>query len=168
MGHGRIPRANVGAGVGSAVPALGADGTGAKQASRNLGAKIVNNKSLSLSLVSPSMIELDLDAYVKDPNLRQPTKKALCGDQVLLITAARSASTSASPTQISLYSNKRTTISSPAKSGSASHKSNLPSVGHFPPGVTQTTAFDTALGKLEIQWDPDNASQKLLMALYSV
>jgi hypothetical protein len=106
---------NVGVNVRSTVPTLSANGTGANGVTRKLGAKNVNNKSLSLSAVAPSRIKLDLDACVNDPDSRQPTKKALCGDQVSLVTAARSASTFASPVRFSLYSNKRNAISSPAK-----------------------------------------------------
>jgi hypothetical protein len=62
-------------------------------------------------------IESDLKAYVNDPDSRQPTKKALCKDQSLLITAAQSSSSSASPVQISMYTKKRTALSSPAKGG---------------------------------------------------
>ncbi len=127
---------NVGVDVRSTVPALGANGTGANEVTRKLGAKNVNNKSLSLSAVAPSRIELDLDAYVNDPDSCQPTKKALCGNQILLVTAARSASTSASPIRFSLYSNKRNPISSPAKGRSASRNSNLPSCGNLLHRVT--------------------------------
>ncbi len=83
---------------------------GVDDVAMNLGAKNVLNKSLSPSFVSPYGIELNLDAYVNNPASRQPTKKALCEDQMLLVTAAQSTSTSASPAQVSLYSNKRTAI----------------------------------------------------------
>ncbi len=54
----------------------------------DLGAMNVINEYLSPSFVSLFGIELDLDVYVNDPDSCQPTKKALCGDQMLLITAA--------------------------------------------------------------------------------
>jgi len=59
---------NVGVDVRLMVPTLGANGTGANGVTRKLGAKNVNNKSLSLSAVAPSRIKLDLDAYVNDPD----------------------------------------------------------------------------------------------------
>jgi hypothetical protein len=149
---------NVGVDVRLTVPMLGANGAGANGVTRKLGAKNVNNKSLSLSAIAPSRIELDLDAYVNNPDSCQLTKKAICGNQVSLITAARSASTSASPVQFSLYSNKRNAISSPAKSGSALRNSNLPSCENLLPRVTQTTTDNTALETLEIQRNTDNAA----------
>jgi hypothetical protein len=124
--------ANFGVSIGS-VPPLGADGTGVDDVVMDLGAKNVLNKSLSPSFVSPYGIELDLDAYVNDPASRQPTKKALCEDQMLLVTAAQSASTSASPARVSLYSNKRTAISSPAKGGMAPPNLIPPSHGNNQP-----------------------------------
>jgi hypothetical protein len=81
-----------------------------------------------LSFVPPSEIELDLDEYVNDPASCQSTKKALCGDQVLLVTVARSTSTSASPKNISMYTNKRTAISSPTKGAMALFISNTSSM----------------------------------------
>ncbi len=68
-----------------------------------------------LSFIPPPGIELGLNAYMNDPALCQPTKKALSGDQMSLVTAARMTSTSASPAQMSLYTNKRNAISSPTK-----------------------------------------------------
>jgi hypothetical protein len=92
-----VQKANVGGSVGSTVSALGSDGMRVYDVGMDLGAKNVINKSLSPSFVSPFEIELDLDVYVNNPASCQPTKKALCGDQMLLVTAARSTSTSASP-----------------------------------------------------------------------
>ncbi len=65
---------------------------------------------------TPTGIESDLKAYVNDPDSCQPTKKALCKDQSLLVTAAQSSSSSsASPAQISMYTKKRAALSSPTK-----------------------------------------------------
>ncbi len=58
--------------------------------------------SLSLSLKTLAGIELDLDVYVNDPASRQPSKIALCADQMLLVTAAQLSSSSASPKHISI------------------------------------------------------------------
>jgi hypothetical protein len=45
----------------------------------------------------------------------QPTKKAFRGGQASLATTALSTSTSASPARISIYTNKRFALASPAK-----------------------------------------------------
>ncbi len=64
--------------------------------------------STSLSLIPPFIGDLgDLDAYISNPALRQPTKKAFRGGQASLVTAALLTSTSASPARISIYTNKR-------------------------------------------------------------
>jgi hypothetical protein len=53
--------------------------------------------SLPLSLVPPFVGDQgDLDAYIGDPALRKPTKKAFRGGQALLVTAALLTSSSAS------------------------------------------------------------------------
>ncbi len=69
-----------------------------------------------MSLVPPFIgNQGDLDAYISNPALRQPTKKAFCEGQISLVTAALSTSTSASPTRISIYTNKRYALASLAK-----------------------------------------------------
>jgi hypothetical protein len=74
--------------------------------------------SLPLSLVPPFICNQgDLDAYISNPALRQPTKIAFCGGQASLVTAALSTSTSASPTKISIYTNKRSALASLEKGG---------------------------------------------------
>jgi hypothetical protein len=169
-----VQKENVGVSVGSMVPALGSDGMRVYDKAMDLGAKNVINKSLSPSFVSPFGIELDLDVYVNDPASRQPTKRALCGDQRLLVTAAQSTSTSASPAQVNLYSNKRTAISSPTKSGMALPKLNPLSPENNQPviplptscvltSVHQKKAFDPLLGMQELQRDADNAAWRSLM-----
>jgi hypothetical protein len=92
-----VQKVNVGVSIGLTVPALGSDGMRVYDVATDLGAKNAINKSLSPSFVSPSEIELDLDVYVNDPASCQLTKKALCGDQMLLVSATWSTSTSASP-----------------------------------------------------------------------
>jgi hypothetical protein len=133
-----------------------------------LGAQNVFNKSLLPSFVSLYGIELDLDVYVNDPASCQPTKKALSEDQRLLVTAARSTSTSASPARVSLYSNKRTAMSSPAKGGMAPLKFIPPPRGNnhqpvfplqklrVPPSVNRKKVFDASLGMQEIQSETDD------------
>jgi hypothetical protein len=74
--------------------------------------------SLPLSLV-PLFIgnQGDLDAYISNPALCQPTKIAFCGGQASLITAALLTSTSAPPARISIYTNKRSALAFAAKGG---------------------------------------------------
>ncbi len=72
--------------------------------------------SLLLSLVPPFIgNQGDLDAYISNPALHQPTKKAFHGGQALLITAVLLTSTAVSPARISIFTNKRSALSSPAK-----------------------------------------------------
>jgi hypothetical protein len=154
---------------------LGANGMRADDMAMQLCAKNVFNKSLSPSFVSPYEIELDLDAYVNDPASRQPTKKALSEDQTLLITAAGSTSISASPAQVSLYSNKRTAMSSPAKGGMAPPKFIPPPCGNdrqpvfplqkfrVPPSLDHKKVFDASLGMQEIQQEADDAARRTQM-----
>ncbi len=171
-----VQTANFGVSIGS-VPPSGTDGTGVDDVAMDLGSMNVLNKSLSPSFVSPYGIELDLDAYVNNPASRQPTKKALCEDQMLLITAAPSTSTSASPAQVNLYSNKRTAISSPAKGGMAPPKLIPPSHGkdqpvfplqksQVPPSVDQNKAFNASLGMQKLQQDANNAARRMQMGLF--
>jgi hypothetical protein len=69
-----------------------------------------------LSLVPPFIGDQgDLDANISDSALHQPIKKAFRGGQALLVTAALSTSASASPARISIYTNKRSALASPAK-----------------------------------------------------
>jgi hypothetical protein len=74
--------------------------------------------SLLSSLVPPFIGDQgDPDAYISNPAMRQPTKKAFRGSQAPCVTAVLSTSTSASPARISIYTNKRSALASPAKSG---------------------------------------------------
>ncbi len=92
--------------------------------------------SLLLSLV-PLFIgnQGDLDAYISNPALRQSTKKAFHGGQALLITTALSTSAAASPARISIYTNKRSALSSPAKGGVSISRNieNMPQRSLEPP-----------------------------------
>jgi hypothetical protein len=83
-----------------------------------------NHSSLVFSLVLLSLIPppvgdgSNLDAYIRYSALRQPTKKFLCSTNASsLVTAAFSTSSFASPTRISMYTNKRTALASPAIGG---------------------------------------------------
>jgi hypothetical protein len=74
--------------------------------------------SQSLSFVLPFIGNGGyLDAYISNPALHQPTKNDFRGSQALLVNTALSTSTSASPARISIYTNKRSALASPTKSG---------------------------------------------------
>jgi hypothetical protein len=132
------------------------------------GRKNVNNNtsnhdkysSSSLSFVPPSGIELDLDAYMNDPASCQPTKKALCGDQMPLITAAQATSTSRSPTRLSMYTNKKTAISSTKKAVMVSSTTNMPSYRNVKPIIPiptdQIPPALTGRKHLTMCWDSRN------------
>jgi hypothetical protein len=150
-------------------------GTAGKNVIGNTLNFLLHSLSPLLSFVPPSGIKLDLNAYVNDPTSHQPTKKAHCGDQILLVTAARSTSTSASPPKNSMYTYKRAAISYPAKGAMASsvsydssrrsnHSVLPPSTLHIQPGVDRKIAFDNALGKNELQQAANDAAWRSLMA----
>ncbi len=76
------------------------------------------NSSLPSSLVPPFVGDQgDLNAYISNPALRQPTKKAFRGGQALFVTTTLPTSISASPARISIYTNKRSALASPTKGG---------------------------------------------------
>jgi hypothetical protein len=90
-----------------------------------------------------------------------------------LVTAAHSTSTTASPPKKSMYTNKRSAISSPAKGAMAlsilnnsscreDHPVLPPSTFHICPGIDHKIAFDNALGKNELQQVAKKAAQSLL------
>jgi hypothetical protein len=103
---------------GSLIVVAGQDGY-AKYTSQGDITKDLNDNKYSflpLSLVPPFIgNQGDLDAYISDPALCKPTKRAFCGGQTLLVTAALSTSTSTSPAKIGIYTNKRSALASPAK-----------------------------------------------------
>ncbi len=149
-------------------------GTAGKNVLRNTLNSSLHSLSPLLSFIPLSGIAFDLDAYVNDPSSHLPMKNPLCGDQILLVTAARSTSTSASPRKI-MYTNKRTAISSPPKGGIAlsvlyhsscgdNHSILSLSTLHIQPGVDCKMAVDNALGKNELQWATQDAAQRSLMA----
>jgi hypothetical protein len=61
--------------------------------------------------------EDDLKEYSLTPSTRQPTKKAFRGKETSLVTAALSTTSAVSPARVSIYTNKRATLASPAKFG---------------------------------------------------
>ncbi len=77
--------------------------------------------------------------------------------------------------KMSMYTNKRIAISSPAKGAMASsiwynsscgddHSALPPSTLHIQPGVDCKIAFDNVLGKNELQWAAKDAAWRLFMA----
>ncbi len=163
------------------LPIVGAGQDGnAKNTPRG---EITNNpsnykySSLLLPLV-PSFIcnQGDLDAYISNPALHQPTKKAFRGGQASLVIAALSTSTSAFPARISIYTNKRLALTSPAKGGvSISRKvENAPQRSLEAPLEKGTKdckstycakkiAFDCSLDEQELFWETKEESCRLLM-----
>jgi hypothetical protein len=134
--------------------------------------------SLLLSLVPPFISnQEDLNAYISNPALRQPAKKAFHGGQALLVTAAFLTSTSASPARISIYTNKRSALASPAKGGVSSSRNveNAPQRSLEAP-LEQVTkdrestycakklAFDHSLDEQELLRETKEESRRLLMA----
>jgi hypothetical protein len=94
---------------------------------------------------------------------------------MLLIIAAQSSSSSASPKRISIYNNKRTALLSPAKGGISFQ--NPPRGGGQPQGIPPVTAritpkadlkeaFDNALEAKETQWEAERTAMKANMAPY--
>jgi hypothetical protein len=74
--------------------------------------------TLLISLVPPFIgNQGDSNAYISNPAMRQPTKKAFCGSQASCVTAALLTFTSTSPARISIYTNKRAALASPEKGG---------------------------------------------------
>jgi hypothetical protein len=128
-------------------------------------------KNLLALLSTGFSFQVNLDAYVNDPDSRQPSKKALCADQMLLVMAAHLSSFSASPKQVSIYNNKRTAILSPAKGGMAlplfhgtDKPKSHPTSRMTPTSVEFRMALDKALGRQEAQWEAKNTARKKMMA----
>jgi hypothetical protein len=76
------------------------------------------------SLLPPSCgASSNLATYISDPTSCQPSKKAYQGmNSTSTVTASFSTSSDASPTRISIYTNKRNALASPAKGGATRTK----------------------------------------------
>ena len=76
------------------------------------------------SLTPPSFgAGSNLTTYISNPTSCQPSKKAYQGvNAASTVTAAFSTSSAAPPTQISIYTNKRNALASPAKGGATRTK----------------------------------------------
>jgi hypothetical protein len=92
-----------------------------------------------------------------------------------LVTAAQLSSSSASPKRISIYNNKRTALSSPAKGGISSQNpprgggqpQEIPSVmAQITPKADLKEAFDNALEAQETHWGAERTTRKANMAPY--
>ncbi len=101
-------------------------GTGCNGLSQNIPrvdiTKNLNDSSSPpISLAPPSLFPPplgnggDLNAYIGNPASCQPTEKSFRGIHTSLVTAAFLVSSSASPVRISIYTNKRSALASPAK-----------------------------------------------------
>jgi hypothetical protein len=102
----------------------------------------------------------NLVGYSLDPSARQPTKKAFLGEGTPSVTAASSTSTAASPARVSIYTNKRAALASPAKFGP---KQQTPEGYHG--GITNTSSsaerkskFDQTLEEVERSRKEDEAA----------
>ncbi len=130
--------------------------------------------SLPLSLAPPSLFPpisgdgCNLDAYICDPSSRQPTKKSFRGFHASLVTAALLTSSSASPARISIYTNKRSALASPAKGGTSLHKcvgmiSPAPIEEVFKEAEHDYSDFDRSLDEQELLRESDRVARRLLM-----
>jgi hypothetical protein len=137
-----------------------------------------DSSSLPLSLAppSPSPPPLDnggdLDAYICNPASRQPTKKSFHGTHASLVTAAILTSSSASPARISIYTNKRSALASPAKGGVPIPKdveriSRRPLCAPMGEGMKETecayAVFDRSLDKQDLLRESKRVAWRLLM-----
>jgi hypothetical protein len=103
--------------------------------------------------------EDDLKEYSLDPSSRQPTKKAFCGDESSLVTAAVSTTSARSPARASRYTKKRVALASPAKFGTG--KLAAPMV--LPSEVRKQEAVRT-MDEIELSMEEYKARQKVKMA----
>ncbi len=104
----------------------------------------------------------DLADYTLDPYSRQPTKKAFHGKETTLVMAALSATTSASPAHVSIYTKKQAALASPAKFGFGNNKDkdNHLKASQIPSSVERKQEFDRTMDENERLWDEDDATRK--------
>jgi hypothetical protein len=108
---------------------------------------LYQNSIVPQSLILPSIGAFcDLATYIRNPMSRQPSKKAYQGvNAASTVTAAFSTSSAASPTQISIYTNKRNALASPAK-GAKSSKGVVDLLG-MDGGAAQILPVETIISK---------------------
>ncbi len=82
--------------------------------------------------------------YSLDPSTRQLTKKAFCGKETSLVTAALSTTSAVSPARVSIYTNKRAALASPAKFGTKWQKDedDHPFASKISPSAVRKQEFD--------------------------
>jgi hypothetical protein len=145
-------------------------------------AKNSNNQKHSSLPFSPVLLSLipppvgdgsNPNAYIHDPASCQPTKKSFRGANASsLVTAAFSTSSFASPARISMYTNKRTALASPAKGGAPIPKDvetmSRKSLGAPMEETRKKTespyaAFDHSFDKQDFLRESKKVAQRLLM-----
>ena len=104
--------------------------------------------------------EDDLKEYSLDPSSRQPTKKAFCGDETSLVTAAVSTTSAKSPERANTYTKKRVALASPAKFGTG--KLTDPMI--LPSEVRKQEVFRT-MEDMKLSMEGYKIMQKVKMAL---
>jgi hypothetical protein len=104
--------------------------------------------------------------YALDPSARQPTKKAFLGEGTPSVTAASSTSTAASPARVSIYTNKRAAMASPAKSGPERQPSKGFRVGSTKSStsIERKNEFDRTLEEVERSREDEEAVRSARMA----
>ncbi len=101
--------------------------------------------------------EDDLKEYSLDPSTRQPTKKAFHGKETSLVTAALSTTSAVSPTRVSIYTNKRAALASPAKFGTKRQKDkgDHPLASKISPSTVRKKEFDQTMEEMERSREED-------------
>jgi hypothetical protein len=104
----------------------------------------------------------NLMGYSLDPSTRQPTKKAFRGEGTTLVTAASSTSTAASPARVSIYTNKRAALASPAKFGTKQQpsKGDHSGIATISSSAERKSEFDRTLEELERSREIDKAARR--------
>ncbi len=109
--------------------------------------------------------EEDPKDYSFNPTTCQPTKKALRGEKTSLVTAALSTTTAISPACVSIYTNKRAALASPAKFGTKQQKGK----GDHPaskisPSAERKQESDRTMEEMELSREEYKATWKAKMA----
>ncbi len=104
--------------------------------------------------------------YSLNPSTRQPTKKAFCGKETSLVTAALSTTSAVSLARVSIYTNKRAALASPAKFGTKRQKdkSDHPLASKISSSALRKQEFDRTMKEMEHSREEDKATRKAKMA----
>ena len=110
--------------------------------------------------------EDDLKEYSLDPSTRQPTKKAFCGEEISLVTAALSTTPAVSPAWVSIYMNERAALASPARFGTKWQKDegNHQFASKISPSAVRKQEFVQTMEEMECSREEDKATRKAKMA----